>query len=250
MNYSVDNETQDLPQIKQFYSTAFAELGGKREIPPVRVEFYEYVGLRQTIRIRNGEVIVRLADLMRGAPLAVQRALALVLVAKLLRRRVPKQARETYENFVREPHIAEKSRENRRERGRKIVSSAKGNVYDLDKIFARLNQIYFQNGLSKPIITWSRGKTFRIFGHHDALHETVVISRTLDDARIPGFVVEFVLYHELLHIKHPTETVNGRRRVHTTVFRRDERRFPQFEEAESWLEKLARLKRKVKSPKR
>ena len=243
----MDNETQNIPQITQFYATAFAELGGQREIPPVKVEFYQYVGLRQTIRIRNGEVIVRLADLMRGAPLSVQNALAQVLVAKLLRRRVPKQARETYENFAREPHIAEKSRENRRERGRKIVSSAKGNVYDLDNIFARLNQIYFQNELPKPIITWSRGKTFRIFGHHDALHETIVISRTLDDARIPGFVVEFVLYHELLHIKHPTEIVNGRRRVHSMLFRRDERRFPQFAEAENWLEKLARLKKSKSS---
>lgn len=245
----MNNETQALSQITQFYSNAFAELGGKREVPPVRVEFYRYVGLRQTIRIRNGEVIVRLADLMRDAPLAVQKALAFILVAKLLKRRVPKQAREMYESFAREPHIAEKSRENRRTRGRKIVSSATGNVYDLNQIFARLNQTYFQNELPKPIITWSRGKTFRIFGHHDALHETVVISRTLDDARIPGFVVEFVLYHELLHIKHPTETVNGRRRVHSTVFRRDERRFPQFEDAEEWLEKLARQK-KVKSSKR
>lgn len=245
----MENEAPDLPQIKQFYSTAFTELGGKREVPPINVEFYQYVGLRQTIRIRNGEVMVRLADLMHGAPQKVQKALALILVAKLLRRRVPKQARETYENFVKDPHIAEKSKENRRARGRKIVSSAAGNIYDLEAIFAKLNQTYFQNKLAKPVITWSRGKTFRIFGHHDALHDTVVISRTLDDARVPSFVTEFVLYHELLHIKHPTEVVNGRRRVHSAVFKRDEQRFPQFEEAEEWLEKLARQK-KAKSLKR
>jgi hypothetical protein len=242
----VENETQNLSQIKQFYLTAFAELNGQRQIPPVSVEFYAYVGLRQTIRIRNGEVIVRLADLMRDAPLTVQKALALVLVAKLLKRRVPKKARETYANFAREPQIAEKSRENRLARGRKIISTAKGNVYDLEKIFASLNQTYFENALAKPIITWSRGKTFRIFGHHDALHETVVISRTLDDARVPGFVAEFVLYHEMLHIKHPTETVNGRRQIHSAGFRRDEKRFPQFEEAEKWLEKLARKSKSAK----
>ncbi|MEP6923784.1 MAG: M48 family peptidase [Pyrinomonadaceae bacterium] len=240
------NEAQHLSEIKQFYLTAFAELDGKREVPPVRVEFYAYVGLRQTIRIRKGEVIVRLADLMREAPLAVHRALAYVLVAKLLKRRIPKQAREFYENFARQPHVAEQSQETRRARGRKIISSARGNVYDLDEIFTRLNQTYFQNALAKPIITWSRGKTFRIFGHHDALHETVVISRTLDDRTVPGFVAEFVLYHELLHIKHPTEIVNGRRRVHSNIFRRDEQLFPHFAEAEKWLEKLARKRKSAK----
>lgn len=237
------NETQYLTQIKQFYSTAFEKFDEKRCVPPVHVEFYAYVGLRQTIRIRNGEVLVRLADLMREAPLAVQQSLAFILVAKLLKRRVPKQAREIYQEFANKPQIAEKSEESRRARGRKIISSAQGNVYDLNEIFGELNHTYFQNEIAKPILTWSQQKTFRIFGHHDALHKTVVISQTLDDARIPRLVAEFVLYHELLHIKYPTEIVNGRRRVHSTAFRRDESRFPQFVEAEKWLEKLARQKK-------
>jgi hypothetical protein len=34
--------------------------------------------------------------------------------------------------------------------------------------------------------------------------------------------------------------INGKRRIHSAVFRRDERRFARFEEAEKWLERLAR----------
>lgn len=246
----MNDETEYLSQVKQFYLTAFEKLGGRqRAAPPIKIEFYAYVGLRQTIRIRNGEVWVRLADLMRGAPLAVQQALAFVLVAKLLRRRVPKEAGEIYQEFTRDPQITEKSQKNRRARGRKIISSAQGNVYNLDEIFTEVNQNYFQNKIAKPILTWSQQKTFRIFGHHDALHETIVISQTLDDNRIPRFVAAFVLYHELLHIKYPTEIINGRRRIHSTAFRLDENRFPQFAEAEKWLEKLARQK-KTKQPKR
>jgi predicted metal-dependent hydrolase len=165
----------------------------------------------------------------------------------LLRRRVPKKAAEVYDEFARHPTVTETTLEKRRERGRKIVTSAKGAVYNLDEIFKRLNKKYFADAIRKPILTWSRGRTFRIFGHHDATHETVVISKTLDDTRVPEFVVEFVLYHELLHIKHPTRTINGRRRIHTAAFRRDEELFPQFEEAEKWLERLSRQNRRRKT---
>lgn len=229
-------------QIQDFYLSAFKQFDSKRGLPPVAVEFYPYVGLRHTIRIRDEKVFVRLSDLTKNAPSFVHQALAFILVAKLLRRRVPKKAAEIYREFARHPKVTETTLEKRRERGRKIVTSAKGAVYNLDAIFKRLNLHYFGNTLKKPVLTWSRGKTFRIFGHHDATHETVVISKTLDDARVPEFVAEFVLYHELLHIKHPTHTINGRRQIHTAAFRRDEELFPQFEEAEEWLERLAKRK--------
>ncbi len=101
------------------------------------------------------EVATFLADmlLMRYAPLIVQQALALILVAKLLKRRVPKQAREIYQEFVTTPHVTEKSQENRRRRGRKIVSSAQGNVYDLDEFF----------GLECGMATYWPGYTIILF---------------------------------------------------------------------------------------
>ncbi len=235
----------DSQQIAQLYVSAFRAFDKKRPIPAVSVEFYRYVGLRHTIRIRDGAVFVRLSDLTRDAPETVQQALAQILTAKILKRRVPPRAAETYQEFVRQSHVVEQASAQRRTRGRKIVTAARGAVYDLSEIFREINQKYFQNSIAEPVLSWSRQKTFRIFGHHDALHETVVISRTLDDRRVPRFVVEFVLYHELLHIKHPTQTVNGRRRIHSQAFRRDERKFPDYETAEKWLERLARQNAKM-----
>lgn len=243
-------ENDYLSQIKQFYLSAFEKLDAKRAVPPIAVEFYDYVGLRHTIRLRNEKVFVRLSDLIKNAPLNVHQALAFILVAKLLKRRIPKQTAEIYRDFARQTEVSQKSQENRRQHGRKIISSAKGRIYDLDEIFTRLNQNYFQNELKKPVLSWSQHKTFRIFGHHDALHETVIISKTLDDVRVPQFVAEFVLYHELLHIKYPTETNNGRRTIHSAAFRRDERKFSRFDEAEKWLEKLATRRRGKKVTRR
>lgn len=234
----------DLNLIKTYYESAFVKLDrAKRVAPEVSVEFYPYVGLRHTIRLRDGKIFVRLSDLSRQAPAPVHESLAVVLVSKLLRRRVPATHFNVYRSYAAQPEIGERANHSRKERGRKRTTASAGQVYDLEKIFRRVNQTYFQNLLEKPVLSWSQTKTHRVFGHQDAVHETIVISRTLDDERVPEFVVEFVLFHELLHVVHPTRVVNGKRLIHSAAFRRDERRFARFDEAEKWLEKIATRRR-------
>ncbi|MDQ4122272.1 MAG: SprT-like domain-containing protein [Acidobacteriota bacterium] len=235
----------NLNLIKNFYQSAFEKLDRQKlGAPEISVEFYPYVGLRHTIRIREGKVFVRLSDLSKQAPPTIHESLAFVLVSKLLRRGVPAAHLETYRNYAAQPEIGEQANNSRKARGRKLITTARGQVYDLEEIFRRVNKTYFQSRLEQPVLSWSQTKTRRVFGHQDAVHNTIIISRTLDDARVPQFVVEFVLYHELLHIVHPARIVNGKRRIHSAAFRRDERRFARFEEAEEWLEKLARQNRK------
>ncbi|MBD2305664.1 M48 family peptidase [Chroococcidiopsis sp. FACHB-1243] len=116
---------------------------------------------------------------------------------------------------------------------------AQGKCYDLEELFDRLNREYFASTLVKPRLDWSQLQTYRKFGYYHPAKDRVVISSTLDDARIPQFVAEFVLYHELLHKYHGAKLVNGRRMVHTREFRRDEQQFKFYQEASRWLEKLA-----------
>jgi predicted metal-dependent hydrolase len=123
-----------------------------------------------------------------------------------------------------------------------MISSSRGTVYDLDKIFQRINRRYFDNGLEKPTLTWSQRRTRRILGHHDSVHDTITISKTLDSREVPEWFVEYIVYHEMLHIKHPARLINGRRYYHTTTFRNEERRFERFEEATAWLDRLATLR--------
>lgn len=120
-----------------------------------------------------------------------------------------------------------------------IAHKARGKFYNLDKLFDKVNREYFASALIKPRLTWSQINTYRKFGHYEPARDRVVMSLTLDDARIPEFVVEFVLYHELLHKYHGATWVNGRRIVHTPKFRQDERQFKLYEEADGWLKKLA-----------
>ena len=240
--------TENLNQIKNLYEEAFQVFDAKRPAPEIEVCFYPYIGINHTIRVRRGKVFVRIGEICRAMPLNEQKALAYILVAKLFRKKVPPKAREIYSAFIKRQEIREQATANKKTRGRKIVSSAQGDVYDLDEIFDALNRTYFGNSLPKPVLSWSARRTYRILGHHDSTHETVIVSRSLDDQKVPQFVVEYVVFHEMLHIFHPTEHRNGRRFNHTPAFRRNERKFLYFEAAEDWIEQnVKHLKRRAKN---
>lgn len=239
--------TELTDQIRGFYEEAFRALDPKRAMPEFDVRFYPYIGINHTIRIREGRIFVRITEICREMPLAAHRGLAYILISKLLRKRVPHGAREVYSRYIKTAEIRNKTTENKRNRGRKVVTTSKGRVYDLDEIFARLNRDYFRDAIPKPVLTWSAKKTYRILGHHDATHEHVAISKSLDAETVPKYVVDYVVFHEMLHIAHPTRHVNGRRYNHTPAFKRDEEKFAYFEEAERWIERnVRRLKKEAK----
>jgi len=232
-----------MKDLKDYFVDAFRHLANGRGVPSVEVRFYPYAGLHHTIRLRSGRVYVRLSDICKNSPPEVMRSLAFLLVARLLGRRVPKLHDRIYREYSLSPEMMRSSDIARRRRGRKVLTSSQGEVYDLEKIFARLNRRYFANELPKPTITWSRRRTRSILGHHDRVYDHITISKTLDSVDVPEWFVEYILYHEMLHIKHPARLINGRRYYHTTAFRLDERRFPYYQEAQQWLERIARQRR-------
>ena len=207
-----------MPQIQEitsFYKEAFQHLSQNKITPEINVRFYPYIGINHTIRIRDGKVFVRLAELCRNAPAEAQKSLAYILVGKLLRKKIPARVTNVYKNFVKTAEMREKAVENKRKYGHKKITSARGETYDLDKIFESLNLLYFKNSIPKPVLSWSQKRTYRILGHYDSTHETIIVSKSLDDEKVPQFVAEYVLFHEMLHIFHPTEHRNGRRCMHT-----------------------------------
>jgi hypothetical protein len=235
------SQAQDLSSL---FVDAFRHYARNRQNPEVEVKFYPYAGLHHTIRLRSGRVYVRISDIFRTAPVDVHRALAFILVAKLLGKRTPDVHERIYREYSYTPQILRASDIARRHRGRKKITSASGSMYDLNKMFDRLNRRFFEGRIEKPTLTWSLRRTRSILGHHDGVHETITISKTLDAPDIPDWFVEFILYHEMLHIKHPARLIRGRRYYHTQAFRAEEQRFPQYKDAQAWLDRLA-LQRRV-----
>ena len=234
LNFSLEEK------IEKIFAEVFKQISKREE--KLNLRFYPFTGLSHTIRIRNQHVYVRISDLLTEAPDAVYVALAHILIRKLLRLRPDGEAEAIYRQFSQLPVLREASDQARQARGRKILTGSSGNNYNLVPMFFRLNEEYFDLTLARPVLSWSTRRTKRILGHYDASHDCIVISRSLDSVNVPAYVVEFVLYHEMLHIKHQTNIINGRRRMHTPAFRADEREFAFYSEAEKWIENFARRK--------
>ncbi len=233
--------------LRTSFEDAFRRFNPKHRVPEIEVDFYPYIGINHTIRLRRGKAYVRISDICRDLPKPAHQALALILVGKLLRKRIPDEAKDIYSNAISKDEFRVRAAEYRKKYGRKVITSSKGERYDLDRIFDKLNKDYFGNALTKPVLTWSARKTYRILGHYDATHKTIAISKSLDSAKVPPFVVEYVVFHEMLHILHPAKLIGNRRYHHTPEFRRDERHFLYFDEAEKWIENnVGKLKREVR----
>jgi predicted metal-dependent hydrolase len=72
-------------------------------------------------------------------------------------------------------------------------------------------------------------------GCFDPALQQIVINRQLDGSGVPEYVVAYVLYHEMLHLKHPMRFARCRRESHSPEFRREERRFADYQCAMKFL---------------
>ena len=126
----------------------------------------------------------------------------------------------------------------RQTRGKKKLLGAQGDYYNLDEVFESLNQRFFFGLLGRPELTWSGVSAKRSLGHYDPAHNTIVVSRVFDRKNTPRYAVEYLVYHEMLHLKHPVKVKRGRRCVHPREFQAEEKLFPELELAKEYLKRL------------
>ncbi|HEY0264957.1 MAG TPA: M48 family peptidase [Granulicella sp.] len=207
-------------------------------MPALDIRFRRFTSLNTTIRLREGRLNVRLSDLLETAPEEIHHSIAHILLAKLYRKPVSATHSERYRRYTGSETMSRLAEHIRQTRGRKRISTAQGHRYDLDAIFDDLNARFFNGLLAKPTLTWSAHHARRMLGHYDAAHNTIVVSRVFDRPDTPRCAVEYLLYHEMLHLKHPVRMKAGRRCVHSREFQADERLFPELEEAKAYLRSL------------
>lgn len=213
------------------FRRVFGRLGLRRPAPEFHVEYRAFASLRSSIHLRSNAAVVHIADVLAGAPPLVSEALAEILVAQLFRRRPSQEARACYLAYVYSPAVRNRIDEVRRRRGRKRLLPPRGRHYDLDEIFNRLNRRFFAGKLARPRLGWSTRRSRSILGHYDSAHDVIIISRWFDSADVPRFLIEYLVFHEMLHIKYPVERDGHRRIVHSRAFREAEKQFPHYERA-------------------
>ena len=207
-------------------------------MPEIHVRFFPFASINNTVRLREGKLFFRISDLLEAAPESVLHAIAHILIAKIYRKDIDPHHAARYRKYVGSRAISEKAHLVRQMRGRKRIEDPAGNVYDLNEIFEELNIRYFHGLMARPTMSWSQSSARNMLGHYDPAHNAIVISRVFDHLRVPRFVVEYIVYHEMLHLKHPVKLRGSRRCVHPKQFQDEEKLFPRLDEAKEFLKKL------------
>ena len=222
----------------EIFQETYDELRPGACLPELKIEFFAFANVNNTIRLRNGRLLVRLSDLLEGAPDAVLRAIAHILLAKMYRRPINRGQSARYRKYVASHEIVRKAHLVRQMRGRKRLHSPRGHFYDLDAIFEELNTRFFHGLMARPRMSWSHTKTRRILGHYDPAHNAIIISRIFDHPAVPRYVAEYIVYHEMLHLRHPVKLRGSRRCVHSAEFQAEEKLFPRAADANAFLRRL------------
>jgi Protein of unknown function DUF45 len=222
------------------FQRVFTRLSCEGRPPHFHVEFYPYNSLVLTIRRREEVVYARLSDLLRRAPRAVLEGAAALLLARIYRRQAPPELTEPYARYARSQRTRARINQMRRRRIPPGAAGPQGQHFDLEKLFDELNVKYFGARLQRPHIGWSKGAWRRQFGCYDPGPNHILLNRRMDRPGVPKFAVEYVLFHEMLHVKHPTRRSGCSLVSHSREFREEEKRFPEFQRARRVLDRLAR----------
>jgi hypothetical protein len=227
-----------VPGGARIFHRLFTRLGCQGRPPQFVVEFYPYADLTHTIRLREDTAYIRLSDLLRGAPAPVLEAAAGILLARVYRRKAPRELIERHRNFSYARATRRRLLELRRRRARQVQGGARGACHDLAPLFRRLNRRYFRGRLPRPLLGWSARAWRSQLGCFDPALNQIVLSRDLDRSGVPEYVVAYVLFHEMLHLKHPMRFARCRLQSHSPNFRREEKRFADYKRAIRFLERF------------
>jgi predicted metal-dependent hydrolase len=227
-----------VPGGERLFQRIYTRLGCEGRPPDFVVEYHPYADLTHTIRLREGQAHVRISDVMRDAPQRILEAAAAILLGRLYRRRVSADLLEAYREFSYQDATRRKLLKLRQRRARRVEHRPAGRHYDLATMFDTLNAKYFAGSLPLPRIGWSKRVWRSQLGCYDPALDQIVMNRQLDRETVPEYVVGYVLYHEMLHQKHPVKFARCRRESHSAEFRAEERKFADYQRAMKFLKRF------------
>lgn len=117
---------------------------------------------------------------------------------------------------------------------------SQGEVYDLETIYKEINSRYFKDELNLSI-TWfgsptQKNRTRCSLGLYYTRDKLIKVHRLLDKIQVPSYVIEYVVYHEMVHAVCPGSIdQRGFHRVHDKQFKLQEQQFHHYREACRWI---------------
>ena len=178
------------------------------------------------VKLRGNNLMFNLSRDWKKISKEIQIGLIQELLMKILKIKTKKTIEmELYNLFIKNVHIA-------------IQKTKTDSI--LEASFDRINEIYFNGMLDKPNLQWGNASTSKL-GSYEYGSDTITISAIFKDAKQE--ILDYVMYHEMLHKKFKFQNKNMRNLHHTKNFKQMEEKFENKELIDKEISKLARKHR-------
>ena len=185
----------------------------------------KFKGYNANIRMTANTITVNSSKQWKGISPDIQKGLFQELLVRMFKTKKQTINMDLYHNFI------------------KSLASVAPQIYNhpvLEKSFNRINEQFFNEIMEQPNLRIGNG--VNRLGTYEYATNTITISQILIQNEK---LMDYVMYHEMLHKKHQYKAKRGRQLHHSKAFKDDEARFPNSEEMEQELNKLVRKNKRT-----
>ncbi len=175
------------------------------------------------------KIVFRFGEKWHSVSAEIKKGLVQELLLKLFEKKKSKKQTvnmELYHKFIKNVHLA--------------VPKTKIDTL-LEESFERVNEEYFNGLLEKPNLVFG-SSSFRKLAGYDYQNDTITVSTLFKDSS--SRILDYLIYHELLHKKLKFVYKNGKNYQHTSDFKHMERKFKNAEEIEKEIDIVLRNKKR------
>ena len=216
--------------------TAFRRVGSKEGFTSIQATFHPFKEFKAQWQRRGDEVNFLVTDYLAPAGPEMLDDFAVCMFQRMKSRRKSEMYSPRMKEWMVSEDFVKKNRPLYLQRSRNLAKTHQGRCYDLQEALQRLRWMGLIETFKDPFLTWTRKPNLQRLGYTSVLMNVVAISSVMDDPRVPQFVSDYVLHHEMIHIAKGLKSDGS---YHDSEFHRKERSHPQWREAEVWLKRLA-----------
>jgi len=215
-------------------SNVFQSVGKGYGYDSVSAEFQSFREFKLKWRRSCGWIEFETSDYLKDAPPEVMKGLAEMIFSRLSGTRMDEYPKVMHDWITSDEFVRNNQPEFLR-RSKNLTGKAAGAHIDLNESYKRLVDMGLVEYDKDIVISWTKRPNVKSIGHASVLMKVITISSALDSSNIPSFVSDFVLFHELLHLKKGFDPFGER---HGSDFRAMESLHPKASEADEWLKRL------------
>ncbi len=178
------------------------------------------------VRFRSNKITLNLSKQWKTVDSEIKIGLIQEMLIKLFKSKKHTKNMDMYNTFIKKLHT--------------FVPKTQSDPV-LEASFNRVNNKYFSNIIEQPNLKFGQ-ESFTKVGSYSYASDLITISSAL---KHDYELIDYVMYHELLHKKHQFKNKNGRNYHHTTLFRKKEKEYENSELMEERLKRLKKQKSKI-----